>query len=279
MLYSSKKTRQQSVTHIGLNGILASKIQPGRARQCPAWDDDCTYQHRATTAPPCRRVPGDRLCYTILPAKEGKSVMNISTKSLPEGYAQSGEINMKKNKRLAIILNIVAIFVAVLSFYLLSGFAALVRPGLMNALGSITVGMVVILVGSYVILMTVHELIHGFFFWVFTRSRPVFGVRLFYAYAGAPAWYIPNRQYAILALGPLVSIGAVGLLLILLAPESWILTIIILVALNTGGAMGDFLVFTRLFKSSQTCLANDTGDVVTFYEHSLPLAIRYSGLQ
>ena len=114
--------------------------------------------------------------------------------------------------------------------------------------------------------MTIHESVHGFFFWVFTRSRPVFAFRLFYAYAGAPDWYIPTRQFMIVALGPLVIIGAVGILLMLLVPESWVLFIAFMVALNTGGSAGDLLVFTRLFKLSPTCLANDTGDVVTFYE-------------
>ena len=197
---------------------------------------------------------------------EGSTPMITSTKTLPEGYAQSGEINLKKNKRLAITLNIVASFVAVLSFFLLSSFAALVRPGIMNLSGTITVGVVAVLVGLVVLLLTIHELVHGFFFWVFTRSRPVFAIRLFYAYAGAPDWYIPTRQFAFVAVGPLVIIGAVGLLLMLLVPESWVLFIVFVVASNTGGSIGDLLVLTRLFKLSPTCLANDTGDVVTFYE-------------
>ena len=192
--------------------------------------------------------------------------MNNSTKTLPEGYVQSGEINLKKNKRLAITLNIVAFFVFVLGFFLLSSFAALVRPSLMNTSGSITVGVLAVMLGLVVLLMTIHELIHGFFFWVFTRSKPVFAMRLFYAYAGAPDWYIPTRQFAFVAVGPLVVIGAVGLLLILLAPIRWIMFIIFFVAMNTGGSAGDLLVLTRLFKLSPTCLANDTGDVQTFYE-------------
>ena len=59
---------------------------------------------------------------------EESTPMITSTKTLPEGYAQSGEINLKKNRRLAITLNVVGLFVAVLSFFLLSSFAALVRP-------------------------------------------------------------------------------------------------------------------------------------------------------
>ena len=191
--------------------------------------------------------------------------MNAS-KTLPDGYVQSGEVNLKKNKRLAITLNIIALFVGILSFYLLSSFAALVRPDLMNISGSMTAGVWAVMLGLVVLLMTIHESVHGFFFWVFTRSRPVFAFRLFYAYAGAPDWYIPTRQYMIVTLGPLVIIGAVGILLMLLVPESWVLFIAFVVALNTGGSAGDLLVFTRLFKLSPTCLANDTGDIVTFYE-------------
>jgi hypothetical protein len=230
-------------------------------------DYDRIFQRCPTTIPPYRRVTGDRLSFILL-IREGKTAMNSSAKTLPKGYSQFDEINLKKNKRLAIVLNIVAVFVAIFSVFLLSGFAALVRPGLMNTSGSITLGMIVILVGLYVILMTIHELIHGLFFWMFTHSRPVFGVRLFYAYTGAPSWYIPHRQYGFIALGPLVIIGVVGMLLMLLVPESWLITIIILVALNTGGALGDILVFARLFRMSQTCMVNDTGDVVTFYEHA-----------
>jgi hypothetical protein len=94
----------------------------------------------------------------------------------------------------------------------------------------------------------------------------VFALQPLYAYAGAPTWFFPKRQYAITALGPLVVIGAVGLLILLLAPISWILVTVFLVALNTGGAVGDLFVFMRLLKCSPTSFANDTGDVVTFFE-------------
>jgi len=193
--------------------------------------------------------------------------MTGSTRTLPEGYVQSGEINLKNNKRLAITLNFAAIPIAVLSFFLLSIFAGLVHTSLMNTSSTITLGVVAVVVGLMVLLFTIHELIHGVFFWVFTRSRPVFALRLFYAYAGAPDWYIPTRQFMIVALGPLVIIGVVGMLLMLLVPESWVELIVIMVAFNTGGSMGDLLVFTRLLKLSPTSLANDTGDVMTFYEH------------
>jgi hypothetical protein len=120
--------------------------------------------------------------------------------------------------------------------------------------------------GLTILILPLHEGIHGLFFWIFSRSRPVFGLRPLYAYAGAPTWFFPKGQFAITTLAPLVVIGAAGLLLLLLAPISWVLMIVLLVASNTGGAVGDLFVFFRLLKSSPTSFANDTGEVVTFYE-------------
>ena len=192
--------------------------------------------------------------------------MNTSTQTLPVGYIRSGQIDLKKNKRLAIILNIGAFIVFIPMFYLLPGFTALVRPQITNFSGTITIGNMLGALGLTVVVLIIHEIIHGLFFWIFSHGRPVFALRTLYAYAGAPTWFFPKRQYANTALGPLVIIGAVGLLLLLLAPISWIPMIAFLVALNTGGAMGDLLVFIRLLKCSPTSFTNDTGDVVTFYE-------------
>jgi hypothetical protein len=146
--------------------------------------------------------------------------MNTSTQSLPDGYVQSDEINLKKNKRLAILLNIGAFIIFIPMFYLLSRFIALVRPDITNFSVTITIGKVFGAIGLVVLVLNIHEIIHGLFFWIFSHGRPVFALRPLYAYAGAPTWFFPKRQYAITALGPLVIIGAVGLLLLLLAPVS-----------------------------------------------------------
>ncbi len=194
--------------------------------------------------------------------------MTTSTQMLPDGYIQSGQIDLKKDKRLAILLNIGAFIVFIPMFYLLSGFTALVRPDITNFSVTITIGKVFSAIGLVVLVLIIHEIIHGLFFWIFSRGMPVFALRPLYAYAGAPTWFFPKRQYAITALGPLIIIGAVGLVLLLLAPISWIPMIALLVALNTGGAIGDVFVFFRLLKCSSTSFANDTGEVVTFFQRS-----------
>lgn len=197
--------------------------------------------------------------------------MISSTQTLPDGYIQTHEINLAKNKVLAVILNVVGFFIFFFSNVLLRSFANWVRPGLLSSTYTFTVnlstiGQLLALLALVALILVVHELIHGFFFWMFTRSKPIYALHLAYAYAAAPDWFIPFRQYWIIGLAPLVIIDAIGLLLILLTPTSWILPVIFLVALNTGGAIGDILITARLFRLSPACLVKDSGAGVCFFE-------------
>jgi hypothetical protein len=197
--------------------------------------------------------------------------MISATRTLPDGYIQTHEINLAKNKRLAILLNIVGFIIFVLSFVLLGLFVRRVRTDLSTITFTMRgdLSALLQLLGLFLLvalIMVVHELIHGLFFWVFTRSKPAYALRRSYAYAAAPDWFIPFRQYWIIGLAPLVLIDAIGILLILLAPTGWILPILLLVALNTAGSIGDMLITLRLLRLSPASLAKDTGDSVCFFE-------------
>jgi hypothetical protein len=203
--------------------------------------------------------------------KKGSFSMLSSTQTLPDGYIQTYEIDLAKNKGLAILLNVIGFFVFIVSFILLGSFANWIHPELSSSTITLKgdLSMMVRLLALLVIialLLVAHELIHGLFFWIFTRSKPVYALHLTYAYAAAPDWYIPIHQYRIIGLGPLVIIDAIGLLLILAATTSWILIIIFLVAINTGGAIGDMLITARSFRMSADSLAKDKGDGLCFFE-------------
>lgn len=197
--------------------------------------------------------------------------MLSSTRTLPEGYFQTYEINLAKNKRLAVLLNVAGFIIFVLTFVLLVLFLRWTRPELLIGAFTLKGDLSAILGLAGLILLTVlnltlHELIHGFFFWVFTRSKPVYALHLAYAYAAAPDWFIPVRQYWIIGLAPLVTLDAIGLLLILMAPAAWLLTIVFLITLNTGGAVGDLWITGHLLRVSPACLVKDIGDGVCFFE-------------
>lgn len=176
-------------------------------------------------------------------------------------------MDLKTNKTMAILLNVAGAGVVFLTFWLLTVFVNWARPELSATSFSLGFGLtdgliLVLLVAGN---MVVHELIHGLFFWLFTRARPVFGLSLSYAYAAAPGWYIPASQYWIIGLAPLVIIAATGLLVMAFGPLTWMLPAAIVVGFNTGGAVGDMWIIYKLLRTSSACLVNDTGHSIHFF--------------
>lgn len=106
---------------------------------------------------------------------------------------------------------------------------------------------------AFVIMMIIlHEATHGLFFWLFTRSRPDFAFnKIIYAYTAAPGWYIPRNKYIVVEMAPLVLITTLGLILLAVAPQGWLLLILILTILNTCGSVGDMAVIASCSRSRQ----------------------------
>jgi hypothetical protein len=191
----------------------------------------------------------------------------ISTQVLPPGYQLREEINLKKNFTLAISLNVLAILVSIACLFLAGWVVNRLRPGALEAQSVMSAGTSILaMILAAIATIVLHEVIHGLFFWLYTKDRPVFAIHPLYAYAAAPEWYIPKRQYTIIGLSPLVILDVLAVLFLLLGPEGWISIFILLFALNTGGAIGDLLIVFRLHKHSPACLANDTGHSISYYD-------------
>lgn len=204
--------------------------------------------------------------------------MQSPTQTLPDGYFQTHEIDLAKNKGLAIGLNLVGLVIVYITFVLLANLANWVRPAQLSSTFTFRLDLTIVaqlltLLVLVALNLVLHELIHGFFFWRFTGRRPVYALHLAYAYAAAPDWFIPFHQYWIIGLAPLAIIDVAGLLLIGLSPASWVWAIVLLVAFNTGGAIGDIWIIARLFRSARDCLVKDSGDAVRFFERRKPPAI------
>jgi len=113
--------------------------------------------------------------------------------------------------------------------------------------------------------ITLHELVHGVFFWFFAGQRPRFGLGPGYAYAAMPGWYFPKRKYLMVGLSPLVVLTVVGLVLVpflpggLLGPVFWGLVI------NAGGAIGDLYICLRIAREAEDVWVQDHGDGFEVY--------------
>ncbi len=188
------------------------------------------------------------------------------TPTLPQTHALAWEVNLKKNMRLNILLQVAGIFWVGLVIFFLRWAFEILRPSGMEFLFSgdiwvVFAGFLPVLVVS----ISLHELVHGVFFWWFAKHLPSFGLGPGYAYAAMPDRYFPKRQYLVVGLAPLVVLTALGLLSVpflpgrLLAPFFWGMV------LNAGGAIGDIYVCLRIAREAEDVWVKDFGDRFEVY--------------
>lgn len=199
------------------------------------------------------------------------------TKTLPETYALAWTVDMKKDRRLHWMLQLVGLAWFFFAGFILLRIMAVLRPDFALEGSTDNVGLVLLwgLAAVLIIFVTVtiHELVHGFFFWLFSKARPQFGLGPGYAYAAAPDWFFPKIQYLVIGLAPLVVLTIVGLIAIALAPLSWLPTIFLAVLFNAGGAIGDIYVCIRIGAESSNAWIKDTGDGFEVYRLVSPSII------
>src|SRR6266700_4202149 len=152
--------------------------------------------------------------------------MMKASQTLPQGYREHGRISLKTP--LGAVGAIAALFATVV----------------------ITLCVVLIL----------HELTHGLFFWLFTKSRPAFGFKGWYAYAAAPGWYLPRGQSLVVGAAPLILLSLLGEALLLLVP--WVLWGLIV---NAGGAIGDLYMIARLMLAPRGAVVEASRGKMTWY--------------
>jgi hypothetical protein len=123
----------------------------------------------------------------------------------------------------------------------------------------------VALILSMLVSIVLHELVHGAFFWLFSRSRPKFGFRAGYAYAAAPGWFFPRSQYLVIGLAPFVLLSLVGMILVTFVPIRWLAVILVGMIANASGSVGDLWIITLVLRERRKIVIEDLGDGMNFY--------------
>jgi hypothetical protein len=198
--------------------------------------------------------------------------MNATTQ-LPQGYYLRSTLDLSRNKKVFLAVNAFGFVLLLFFAWFFVSLAAALRPSgeiLLTFMGlpQLPGGQLVDLLLLFVLLgvmLVLHEAIHGFFFWLFTRQRPHFGFRGVYAFAAAPDWYLPRGQYAIVGIAPLVVISLLGMALVPFVPDTWLMPLLIFIIFNAAGAAGDVIMVAWLLFQPPGVLARDTGDAVSLY--------------
>ena len=191
-----------------------------------------------------------------------------TTNIRPENAVLVYSLDLTKNKAAVWAMNGASLPLLILFGGLFLAYLRLVRPGMGAALLSVPAIDWLFLVGSivlFVALIVVHELIHGAFFWVFTRSRPVFVLRGWYAFAAAPGWYLTRRQYLVTILAPFLILSLLGMFLMAILPVLPAAVVLIMTIFNATSSVGDLWIAFRLAGQRHPVVAEDRGDGVNFY--------------
>lgn len=182
---------------------------------------------------------------------------------LPAGYSELFTIDLQKDKKLALLVNGLGLLLAVAMVLL--GFA-IAPPGraLCDQLTE-NFWLAFVACGALFLYILLHELVHGICMKLFGSGKVKYGFTGLYAYAGCGS-YFARGPYIVIALAPILLLGAVLLVLNAVFPSGAAFWVIYIVQIcNVSGAAGDIYVTLRFMRLPRDILIRDSGVSMCVY--------------
>lgn len=184
--------------------------------------------------------------------------------NLPEGYSEILCVDLQKDKKLMLFVNLLAVLIGALMavpmhFVVPIGSMFSMEQGLL-AYGLRFAALLVLMV----LYMVLHELTHGVAMKLCGTKKIRYGFTGMYAFAGSDDYY-PKAPYIFIALAPVVLLGVVIALVNPLVPVEWFWIVWILQIINISGAAGDFYVTLRFLRLPGDILVRDHGTGMRVY--------------
>lgn len=183
---------------------------------------------------------------------------------LSEEYSEFYSIDLQKNKKMLLIVNLLAVVIAVL---MLVPMLFLVP---ISSLFSINDGLVsymirfISLIVLMVAYMVLHELTHGVAMKICGTKKVKYGFAGLYAFAGSNDYY-DKKSYIFIALAPVVLWGFVIAIINPFVSIEWFWIVYILQIINLSGAAGDLFVIIKFSGFPKDILIRDYGVAMTVY--------------
>lgn len=188
----------------------------------------------------------------------------MSFEILPEGYREFYCIDLQKDKKTALFVNLLAIIIAVLLFIPMCFLVPVSSLFVMdNGLGSYFKRFIVLTV-LIIAYMVLHELTHGIAMKICGTKKIKYGFTGLYAFAGSDDYY-SKKAYIFIALAPVVLWGLVIAIINPFVPSEWFWIVYILQIMNLSGAAGDLFVTVKFSKFPKDILIKDYGVGMTVF--------------
>lgn len=179
------------------------------------------------------------------------------------GYKECTKIDLVKNKKEALLVNIYGIIIMVVMAVFIP---LLIMGGIIefNLETTFPLFFIVLLI-SLILYIPLHEIVHGIVLKNYTDEKLSFGWKLVYAYCGSKEAVVNRKEYYAVALAPLLVFSVVFISLMVLNP-SLSLVWYVMEIMNVSGSVGDIYVSIKLRKEkSRDILITDSGTDMSFW--------------
>ena len=179
------------------------------------------------------------------------------------GYKECTKIDLVKNKKEALLVNIYGIIIMVVMAVFIP---LLIMGGIIefNLETTFPLFFIVLLI-SLILYIPLHEIVHGIVLKNYTDEKLSFGWKLVYAYCGSKEAVVDRKEYYAVALAPLLVFSVVFISLMVLNP-SLSLVWYVMEMMNVSGSVGDIYVSIKLRKEkSRDILITDSGTDMSFW--------------
>jgi hypothetical protein len=178
---------------------------------------------------------------------------------LPEGYKEIRRVNLEKDKKAFIIMNLLGMIIFIMMIFVGVIFNPINFTVDTNFL-RLSI-LTLILIVSYVF---IHEAVHGYYIKKFSGEKAHYGFTGFCAYAGSDA-YFNKKQYIIIALSPVIILGIILVIINVMVPKSYFWIAYFIQMVNMSGGAGDFYITYLICKMPDDTLTQDTGISMVMY--------------
>jgi hypothetical protein len=177
---------------------------------------------------------------------------NDYSKKLPSNYKLIDKLDLKNDKK--IMMKIKIYFFSVI--IIMIGASNLLHFPMKNNIG--IVKNIYITIIAMVVYTVIHELIHGYFFFHFSGTKPKFLIRAPFVCTGSEAFFI-RKHYVLIALAPVFILGVILINMLYFLPTIFFPTLYVITVYNFAGATGDLLQVLMLYKLPYNVLVQDNG--------------------
>ena len=187
--------------------------------------------------------------------------------SLPAGYREIYSVNLQKDKKAAVLINVLAVLIAAAMVVAANFFIPISELFQMDTgLRNYWIRFLVLIV-SIAVYMCLHELVHGIVMRACGTKKVRYGFTGMYFFAGSDDYY-GKKSYIAIALAPIVVFLFVLIPINFAVPRDWFWVVYFLQICNIAGAAGDMFVTVKFAGMPKDIVIRDSGVGMTVYSRS-----------